>query len=516
MLILLELNRLTDANLTVEKLEQHLVDACDRNDFPNAKRFISYSLERGRLMLLLDGLDEVNSSLRPPVVRCLKDLLDKYKKCRAIITCRTAVYNNEFFKIVEQTLEIVEFTDQDIRRFLQAWKSQMPLDKSVEQLIKTLRDRPKIMALARNPLLLTIIAYLYTDTPFVLPHSRAEFYTKATDILLELRDREKNIPNQYRGVNKRRVLQHLALYAQDSANRQQQALRDRPRPELLAQVKQVLPQLNLQPEEADSLFDEIVNRSGLLFSVDGGKSYRFTHLTLQEYFVAAALRDRQDELIRRWNEAPSDWREIVKLWCGLANNSTALIEAVYQQDSLTGFECLADAQEVDQQLAQQIIDRFKAQLGQEEDDRAIGAFGSVAADFRPRGKELFEFLTQQLANGGSLAIEKAAAKALSMTNLPQAVEELARYYDPDRPHFKEIREALIKMGGLAVRKLESLAGKGSIEAMDDLVTIGLPEAAGALERLQDDPQLKVQAAWRLGALLEQLEASHVERDRPSS
>ncbi|MGK7926195.1 MAG: NACHT domain-containing NTPase, partial [Spirulina sp.] len=348
-LILLELNRLTNANLTVEELEQHLVDACDRNDFPNAKRFISHSLKQGRLMLLLDGLDEVNSSVRSRVVRCLKNLLDKYEECRAIITCRTAVYNNEFVNIVEQTLEIVEFTDQDIRRFLQAWKSQMPLDKSVEQLIKTLRDRPKIMALSKNPLLLTIIAYLYTDTPFVLPHSRAEFYTNATNILLELRDLERNIPNQYRGVNKQRVLQHLALYAQDSANRQQQDRRNLLHSELLAQVKQVLPQLNLQPEEADSLIDEIVNRSGLLLPIDGGQRYQFSHLTLQEYFAAAALIDRQDELIRRWNEAPSDWREIVKLWCGLANNSTALIKAVYQQDPLTGFECLADAQEVDQQ-----------------------------------------------------------------------------------------------------------------------------------------------------------------------
>ena len=364
------------------------------------------------------------------------------------------------------------------------------------------------MALARNPLLLTIIAYLYTDTPFVLPHSRAEFYTKATDVLLELRDQERNIPNQYRGVNKRRVLQHLALYAQDSANRQQQALRDRPRPELLAQVKQVLPQLNLKPEEADSLFDEIVDRSGLLFSVDSDKSYRFTHQTLQEYFVAAALTDKQDELIQRWNEASSDWREIVKLWCGLANNSTVLIEAVYKQDSLTGFECLADAREVDPQLAQQIIDRFKAQLGQDEE--AIAAFGSVAADFRPRGKELFEFLTEQLANGGSLDITKAAAQALSMTNLPQAVEELASYYDPDRPHFKDTREALIKMGGLAVAKLEIVAQRGFLEAVDDLGEIGLPEAAEALERLQDNPQLKGRAAYRLAGLLEQLEASQSE------
>jgi energy-coupling factor transporter ATP-binding protein EcfA2 len=511
--ILLELNRLNEANLTVEKLEQQLVEACDRHNFPKANRFVSQSLKDGRLLLLLDGLDEVSSGVRAHVVRCLKDFLEleKYKKCRVIISCRTAVYNNEFVDITEETLEIDEFSDQQMRRFLQAWKSQMPPDKSVEELIQNLRAKPKIMPLARNPLLLTIIAYLYTDTPFVLPHSRAEFYTKATDVLLELRDQERNIPNQYSGVNKRRVLQHLALYAQDSANRQQQDRRSLLDSEVWEQVKQVLPSLNLEPKEANSIVDEIVKRSGILLRIGGGERYYFPHLTLQEYFVAAALRDRQDELIQKWQNAPSDWLEIVKLWCGLANNSTDLIAAVYQQDPLTAFECLAGDQEVKPEVAQEIIDYFKTQL--RTDEGICNAFGSVAADFRPRGKELFDFLVDSLDNSAS---QKAAAKALSATNLHQAVEQLVIYYDPNQPHFIEVREALIRMGGLAVNQLESLARKGSIEAMDDLVKIAIPEAAEALERLQEDPNLSGKVSFRLAALLKQLEDSQAERNRTPS
>jgi MoxR-like ATPase len=511
--ILLELNRLNEANLTVEKLEQHLVEACDRHNFPKANRFISQGLKDGRLLLLLDGLDEVSSGVRSSVVRCLKDFLEleNYKKCRVIITCRTAVYHNEFVDNTEETLEIDEFSDQQMRRFLQAWKSEMPPEKSVEQLIQNLRAKPKIMALARNPLLLTIIAYLYTDTPFVLPHSRAEFYTKATDVLLELRDQERNIPNQYSGVNKRRVLQHLALYAQNSTNRQQQDRRSLLDSEVWEQVKQVLPSLNLEPKDANSIVDEIVKRSGLLLRIDGGQRYYFPHLTLQEYFVAAALTDKQAELIQKWQNAPSDWLEIVKLWCGLANNSTDLITAVYQQDALTAFECLADAQEVTPEVAQEIIDYFKTQL--RTDESICSAFGSVAADFRPRGKALFNFLVDSLDNSAS---QKAAAKALSATNLPQAVEKLVIYYDPNQPHFIEVREALIRMGGLAVNQLESLARKGSIEAMDDLVKIAIPEAAEALERLQEDPNLSGKVSFRLAALLKELEDSQAERNRTPS
>ena len=512
--ILLELNRLNEANLTVEKLEQHLVAACDRHNFPKANRFISQGLKDGRLLLLLDGLDEVSSGVRSSVVRCLKDFLEleNYKKCRVIITCRTAVYHNEFVDNTKETLEIDEFSDQQMRCFLQAWKSEMPPEKSVEQLIQNLRAKPKIMALARNPLLLTIIAYLYTDTPFVLPHSRAEFYTKATDVLLELRDQERNIANQYSGVNKRRVLQHLALYAQNSTNRQQQDRRSLLDSEVWEQVKQVLPSLNLEPKDANSIVDEIVKRSGLLLRIDGGQRYYFPHLTLQEYFVAAALTNRQDELIQKWQNAPSDWLEIVKLWCGLPNNSsTDLIAAVYQQDTLTAFECLADAQEVTPEVAQEIIDYFKTQL--RTDESICSAFGSVAADFRPRGKALFDFLVDSLDNSAS---QKAAAQALSATNLPQAVEKLVIYYNPNQPHFIEVREALIRMGGLAVNQLESLARKGSIEAMDDLVKIAIPEAAEALERLQEDPNLSGKVSFRLAALLKELEDSQAERNRTLS
>ncbi len=502
--ILLELHRLSDPDLTLEKFQQQLVAALDRDDFPKADRFVSQGLEKGALMLLLDGLDEVNSSARSQVVGKIKDLLDKYDQCRVIITCRTAVYNNEFAGAVNQTLEIVEFSDQQIRRFLGAWK--MPAEKSIEQLIQTLRVRPKIMALARNPLLLTIIAYLYTDTPFVLPHSRAEFYQKATDILLEQWDQARQTPNKYRGNDKRRVLQHLALYAQDNDNPQEQDRRSIADLKVLEQIKRVLPSLNLQPEnDTRPILDEIVERSGLLLSIDRGKRYQFAHLTLQEYFTAAALVDKGDELVRRFKLDPAAWREIVKLWCGLASNSTALIEAVYEKDILTGFECLADAQEVEQRLAETIINRFKGELGRAGDEEGLArAFGAVAADFRPRGKAVFQFLEETLAKNRELALQKAAAKSLSMTNLPKAVEVLANYYDA--PNLVEVvREALVRMGDLAVPQLESIAEGGSENAMDALTKIGTPHAVKALEKLNDnpDPVISTKVAFYYAAIQQQ-------------
>jgi AAA+ ATPase superfamily predicted ATPase len=473
--ILLELHRLSSSEKTVQ---EHLEDAFDRDGFPNAKHFVSESLDKGKLLLLFDGLDEVNSNSRERVVNEIKNLLDMYLKCPVIITCRTAVYRDEFHELVENTLEVAEFNDQQIRNFLAPWQPDMPADKSVEQLIRTLHDRPRIMDLARNPLMLTIIAYLYADTPVELPHSRAEFYRKATDILLEQWHQERN---QFQGRDKKLILQHLALFFQDHANQQRQDRRSIDWKTVESEVKKILPNLNFQPEtDTKLILKEIVERSGLLLRIDGGERYQFTDLTLQEFFAASKLRDNVDGLVSRFKTDPNTWRETLKLWCGIAEDSTQLIIEVRTVDPVVAFECLADAQKVDSTLASEIIDSFKSQLGINGNEDIVNhAFASVAADNRRR-TDVFTFLKETLENTSETTPRrKAAADALSMTNLPIAAEILANQYN----YFPEVRPLLVRMGDLAVPQLQLLAQTGVADTLDELKTIGTPLAISTLTSL---------------------------------
>jgi len=498
--ILLELYRLNEIEtsaLNMEVLKQKLVEALDRDDFPKANSFVERNLEKGKLFLLFDGLDEVKSLIRPQVVQAINDLLDKYDKCRAIITCRAAVYQNDFAESVDKTLDIKEFSDRQMRLFLEAWKSEMPPDKSIDQLIQTLRDRPLIMELARNPLMLTIVAHLYTQPAFVLPQSRSDFYQESTHILL---NQWQNNFNQYKeSAHKRRVLQHLALFAQDNASEQQKNDLSLDYQIVLEQIRKVLPDLNLNPEtDTQPILREIVERSGLLLEIERGDKYQFAHLTLQEYFAATALRDRENDLIERFKNDPERWRETVKLWCGFAGNSTNLIEVIYQEDSLTAFECLADAQEVSFILAERIIEEFKQKLAEVNyDENLARAFGAVASDVRERGrgKVVFEFLENALNNSESLEVRQASVKALSKTNLPQAANILFRYYmDID---LEDSRQALINMGDIAVSLLKDLAEQGSEMVMKDLVKIGTPYSREILNGLLSHSDENIQ---RLAAL----------------
>ncbi len=512
--VLLELNRLSDSQ---EPLETHLAQALKANDFPGGERFIAAGLEHGMLLLLFDGLDEVARDARPRIVRQIKDLLQAHPKVRAIITCRTNVYNGEFDALVEQRLEIADFSDQQIQRFLASWQAQMPPDKSPKHLLRNLRERPHIMGLVRNPLLLTMIAFLYTDTSFDLPKSGVEFYKMATEFLLGKWDKPKLQPTKYSPIQKQAVLQHLALYNQTRAGKQGQLIMDARA--VRQEVRQVLPKVE-PPLEGDDetttqVLAEIVERSGLLLILEGGLSYQFAHLTLQEFFTAQKLQDDTIGLMERFRADPDAWRETLKLWCGLPHDSTTLIRALYAEHPILAFEFLGDAQQVDEELAQEIISAFQARLGE---DGATGeavtrAFATVATNPQVRGQQVFEFLAATVKDAAAApARRQAAAQALAWSNLLQAAEVLAEC----ALDYPNARPLLAQMGDLATPALTKWAEQGHEWAFDAFQMVGTPDAARAMTDLlwtEDEPQ-PYWAAWRLAVLLARTDIEDVLRTYP--
>jgi hypothetical protein len=495
--VLLELNRLSASQ---DALETHLAKVLEDNDFPGGKGFIAAGLEHGMPLLLLDGLDEVASDARGRVVRQVKDALQANPQVRAVITCRTQVYNGEFDDLVHQRLEIAPFSDQQIQRFLSSWQPQMPPGKSTENLLRNLRERPHIMGLARNPLLLTIIAYLYTDTPFVLPHSRTAFYDKALAVLLEQWDQVKGTPNRFTVNEKQLVLHHLALFIQDNAAQGGRDRRSVDLPTLLAEIAKALPGVSRKPEEARPLLDEIVARSGLLLALDGGLRYQFAHLTLQEFFAAQKLQDDAAALLTRFRADPDAWRETLKLWCGLPHDSTGLIRALYADNPILAFECVGDTQQMDADFAGEIIAAFKGRLGEDgvAGEAVTRAFATVATNPQ-RGKEVFDFLVAVVKEPSASPRCMAAAQALALSNLPQAATVLAAC----APDIHEVHPLLAQMGDLATPILAEWAGQGHEWAFDALQAIGTPNAAKTLTALlwAESERQPYWAAWRLAKLL---------------
>lgn len=472
--------KLHEVNLEKGDLRDHIVKHFADHDFPGAGKWTDRALAEGRLAVYFDGLDEVPTARRKEVADAIGQFMRIHAKCRTVITCRIAVYRGEFTEYADRTLRVQEFDERLVQRFLRGWPWPEHLaPDTVEQLLGALRDTPQLMPLARNPLLLTMIAYLYSNvyagTDQVLPHTRADFYKQVTDSLLGDRQRDARFSHPV----KKAVLQALALAAQDVPS----GVHDRlalPEREVLSCVRAALEEQGRPAERAQEVLEEIVERSGLLLAVDSGERYQFAHLTLQEYLAATRLAADPPGLLARYRRDPATWRETVRLWCGAeTRDCTEVVREVFALDPVLAFQCLADAQVVDDALADEIVQTFRERLGRETGadlQAVIAAFGVVAADRRPRGVAVFDLLSALAAGGDHPDLQAAAVAALTATNLPKAADRLAELL----PTVPGAGPALVRMGDLAVPALRRAALIGEWAALRLLWEIRTPRAAVAL------------------------------------
>ena len=296
------------------------------------------------------------------------------------------------------------------------------------------------------------------------------------------------------------VLQRLALVAQDApaSDMDSQVL---PYAKVIATIKAILPATVLQEDDVQPLLDEIVTRSGIIKQIKGEQSFHFAHLTLQEFLAAAELADRPEDLIQRYHSDPAIWRETIKLWCGyVSRDCKQVISTVFESDPVLAFECLADAVQVDEPLAQKVTQYHEEGLrvSGANDDAVVQAFGAVASDFGPRGQAVLSFLTN-MADAPGDPRHAAALRALAASKLPHAAEVLANLY----PNSSVASDALRTMGDLAVPAYVSHAKRGELVAVDDLASIATPAAARELVfLLASDSDIATRAAWRIASLIQ--------------
>ncbi len=220
--------------------------------------------------MYLDGLDEVATALRPAVINKITDFARNYEGF-VVVTCRSAVYDNQLGEVVDQTLRVEGFSEFQIRRFLHGWAKawaeivagattrrhgETLADDTVERLMRELHNAPQLMALAKNPFLLTLIAFLYSndyaESGQALPHTRVACYDEVTEALLKDRSR----PTAYPYAIKRRVLRDLALAAQDVPSRAHDRLA-LPADQVLASARRSLLNDGRPVEDGPSIIEDI-------------------------------------------------------------------------------------------------------------------------------------------------------------------------------------------------------------------------------------------------------------------
>lgn len=312
--VLLELKQFTTNKVDIYNIIEQEFISCQ---LPLAKEFTNQLLRRGKLLLLLDGLDEVPNKNFELVIDKIQEFVKEYKQNKFVISCRTAAYRQKFQNFKE--FIIADFDDQQIQQFIKNWfysqvDKQLGTDQKCWNKINT---QEATKELARTPLLLTFLCLEYDESQD-LPKNRATLYGNALDILLRRWAAEKRLPYEpiypQLDINSEKIM--LAKIAYDNFATDKLFFSQ---PEVLNQIQKVLDNNDNAPKNLDvgKILDAITIEQGIL--VERARDvFSFSHLTLQEYLTAQHIYDnRLVEKLVPEHLTDKRWKEVFLLVAGV-------------------------------------------------------------------------------------------------------------------------------------------------------------------------------------------------------
>ncbi|MBD1873806.1 NACHT domain-containing protein [Nodosilinea sp. FACHB-131] len=321
--VLIDLKELRDEAID---LKQKIATEFATCGFPEAEAFTEASLAQGKLLVLLDGLDEVPTQNLNRVVEHIEKFVDAHSSNAFVASCRIAAYRGShgtcFKRFTDVTL--AEFDDEQIEQFIHRWfRSDLDLESSTADKYWQLLQKDENRAtkeLAQTPLLLTFLCLVY-DRQQMLPTQRSALYGKALDILLSEWSAQKRLEQDpiYEGFHPDLEKVLLAQIAYDSFEQDQLFfLKD----DIIRRISEFLADTLDAPKHLDgaSVLRAIERQQGILVE-RATDIYSFSHLTLQEYLTAFHIKEEglETKLVARH---PTDerWREVFLLVAGLMGN----------------------------------------------------------------------------------------------------------------------------------------------------------------------------------------------------
>ena len=153
------------------------------------------ALEDGRLVLFLDGLDEVpDPERRRQVATVITDLARTCRRLKVVVTCRPAAARagarpGDPF----EARTVAPFDDEERLLCVTHWLRQRAdggaaPEAEARRLLTELALHPRVADQARNPLVLTMVCILFRKQGS-LPKDRADLYERLISLLLEDRSR---------------------------------------------------------------------------------------------------------------------------------------------------------------------------------------------------------------------------------------------------------------------------------------------------------------------------------------
>jgi len=379
--------------------------------------FLKESL--ARCYVLFDGLNEVPPAHRDTLIGELTRWLMTYPRHPVVVTSRP---QDELWRQVrgelDRALVVQPISDEQAQAYLVAHLAEKGHDLYA-------RLDVRLRELARTPLILWLIKEAGIADE-AIPGNRGELYARFVSRMLRRDTRRKmdaELPERHKREALAELAYHLGLQQRLTCSRE----------EAVTVVAQ-----RFDEAHARTLIDA-GRRHGLLA---GDQDLWFApHQTVQEYFMALALRERWQEnsakrpILSWWSRSRGSlrraydlfslvrndwWMETFVQLAGLSDDADRLVQDISWMNPWLAWWCVEEGREVSQK-AQETVGKRSVQLlkSKQVDDRRR----AVAALARIQSERTLEPLFRAAADANT---EVAGLAAQALAGMGRAVRELVR------------------------------------------------------------------------------------------
>lgn len=305
-------------------------------------------LDRGRVLLLLDGLDEVPAALNQTVLTQIQQFSEEFYRNQMLITCRIEAQHYHFRGF--HYIELADFQKSQVEVFARRYFVATARNSKTGGLTQAAQfleqlQQPENLALhnlTASPLLLGLICSVFQQR-MAFPTKRAKLYQAGLEILLERWDQARGIQRETEdfALSKPETITLLCQIAATTFTEGNYYFEQRQVLNLIADYLQSISNETLDFEtlwsRSATILKSIELQSGLL--VQRAKEvYSFSHLTFQEYLTARKIIATPESLETSLTDlaaqvTDSRWREVILLTASLLPNANTFAHQLLDQIS---------------------------------------------------------------------------------------------------------------------------------------------------------------------------------------
>jgi hypothetical protein len=311
--IFVPLTTLTSKRTLLSLLER----ACKNHGLAQSRKGFEELLKSGRLLLLLDGVDEAASRVKMTNSEIAKFMVDN-EDTQCIFTARPWAAMDRSARFLN--LQILPFTPEQVRSFFSLWFKDE--QSHANDIIDHLEHNRHLYQVVATPLVATIFAVVKLFG-HGLPASLLEVYERRFELLLHNWDAAKGIRrDSFLSRDKLFFLRKLGFHLHNEATR------TLPWDSIVRLIVQSIGEIKSW-SDAERFAQELVQNNNVLIQHEDG-NWGLGHLQYQEYL--AALEAKENPRIDLSEYVDSGWwASVLRMYAEMTRDITNLIVSTYRK-----------------------------------------------------------------------------------------------------------------------------------------------------------------------------------------